>query len=99
MKKSLFSNVILKFQISNQCHLNLYLKNDVEDILFIKLILVFLKLADLRIRDKESKSEFNEFEPRLKSTNPGFNWAPGFNLETLNRNLSGTNHIWAAPQI
>ena len=41
----------------------------------------------------ESESEFNEFEPRLKSPNNRFQFSAGLNLETLNRILSETNPI------
>ena len=40
-------------------------------------------------------SEFNEFEPRLKSAKSLFQLSAGFNLKTLNTILSGTNHIRA----
>ena len=35
----------------------------------------------------------NEFEPRLKSAKKGFQLSNGLNLESLNKILSGTNHI------
>ena len=38
-------------------------------------------------------SEFNEFEPRLKSAKNQFQLSAGLNLEKLNTILSGTNHI------
>ena len=38
-------------------------------------------------------SEFNEFEPRLKSAINRFQLSAGLNLEKLNSILSGTNHI------
>ena len=38
-------------------------------------------------------SEFNEFEPRLKSAKNRFQLNAGLNLEKLNTILSGTNHI------
>ena len=41
-------------------------------------------------------SEFNEFEPRLKSAKNRFQLSAGLNLEILNTILSETNHIWAA---
>ena len=41
------------------------------------------------VQDHSSESEFNEFEPRLKFPK----LSAGFNLETLNTNLSRTNHI------
>ena len=40
-----------------------------------------------------SVSEFNEFEPRLKSAKNRFQLSAGLNLEKLNTILSGTNHI------
>ena len=46
-----------------------------------------------------SESEFNEFEPRLKSAKNRFQLSAGLNLDILNSILSGTNHIWAASQI
>ena len=45
------------------------------------------------------ESEFNEFEPRLKSSKNRSQLSAGLNFETLNIILSGTNHIWAAAQI
>ena len=44
-------------------------------------------------------SEFNEFEPRLKSDKNRFQLIAGLNLENLNTILSGRNHIWAAAPI
>ena len=41
-------------------------------------------------------SEFNEFEPRLKSAKNRFQLSTNLNLETLNTILSETNYIWAA---
>ena len=38
-------------------------------------------------------SEFNEFEPRLKSAKNRFQSSTGLNIEILNTILSGTNHI------
>ena len=46
-----------------------------------------------------SESEFNEFEPRLKSTKNRFQLRAGLNLEKLNRILNRTTHIWAAAQV
>ena len=37
--------------------------------------------------------KFNEFKPRLKSPQKRFQLSAGFNLEKLNKILSGTNHI------
>ena len=43
------------------------------------------------------ESEFNKFEPRLKSTKNRFQLSVGLNLlETVNMILSGTNHICVA---
>ena len=39
-------------------------------------------------------SEFNEFEPRLKSAKNRFQLSTSLNLETLNKILSETNYIW-----
>ena len=44
-------------------------------------------------------SQFNEFEPRLKSAKNRFQSSAGLNLEKCNTILSETNHIWAAVQI
>ena len=44
----------------------------------------------------ETVSEFNEFEPRLKSAQNRFQSSAGLNLEKLNTILSGTNLIWPA---
>ena len=57
---------------------------------------------DIRIRKLEylartqflsPVSEFNEFEPRLKFAKNWFQLSAGLNLETLDTNLSETNHI------
>ena len=40
-----------------------------------------------------SVSEFNEFEPRLKSAKNRFQLSAGLNLEKLYTLLSGNNHI------
>ena len=40
-----------------------------------------------------SESEFNEFEPRLKSAKKWVQLRAGLNLEKLNTILNGTNHI------
>ena len=37
--------------------------------------------------------EFKEFEPRFKSAKTRFKFSTGFNLETFDTILSGTNHI------
>ena len=41
----------------------------------------------------EPESDFNEFEPRLKSTKKPVSNERGLNLEILNTILSGTKHI------
>ena len=41
-------------------------------------------------------SEFNEFEPRLKSAKNRFKLSATLNLEKFNTILDGTNHIYAA---
>ena len=41
----------------------------------------------------QSVSEFNEFEPPLKSAKNRFQLSASLNLEKLNTILSGTNHI------
>ena len=41
-------------------------------------------------RVMQSESEFNEFEPRLKSAKNRFQLSAGTNFETLNKILSGT---------
>ena len=50
----------------------------------------------LRVFLKSSVSEFNKFEPRLKSAKNRFHLSAGLNHEKLNTILNGTNHIWAA---
>ena len=44
---------------------------------------------------KETVSEFNEFEPRLKYAKNRFQLSAGLNFEKFNTILSGTNHILA----
>ena len=41
----------------------------------------------------QPESEFNEFEPRLKSAKNWFQFCAGLNLEALNTILCVTNHI------
>ena len=41
-----------------------------------------------------AESEFNEFEPRLKSAKNRFQLSTGLNFETLITILSETNHIF-----
>ena len=45
------------------------------------------------IGDIQSESEFNEFEPRLKSAKNRFQLSAGLNLETLITILTGTDDI------
>ena len=52
----------------------------------------FLIISEI-INNERSVSEFNEFEPRLKSAKNRFTLSAGLNLETLNTILSETNHI------
>ena len=47
----------------------------------------------------QSVSEFNEFQPSLKSAKNRFQLSAGLNFEKFNTILSGTNHIGAAYQI
>ena len=59
---------------------------------------ITVNLACLRINEymqksETSVSEFNKFEPRIKSVKNRFQLSAGLNLEKLNTNLSGTNHI------
>ena len=44
-------------------------------------------------KNKETVSEFNEFEPRLTSAKNRFQLSAGINLKIFNTILSGTNHI------
>ena len=43
--------------------------------------------------DREPLSEFNEFEPRLKSAKNRSQLSAGLNLENLNTIINGTNNI------
>ena len=56
-----------------------------------------IQKVDLQCRRKYFNicpvSEFNEFEPRLKSAQNRFQLSAGLNLVKLNTILSGTNHI------
>ena len=47
----------------------------------------------------ETVTEYNEFEPRLKSAKNRFQLSRRLNLETLNTILSEINRIWAAAYI
>ena len=51
------------------------------------------------MRNNVPKSEFNEFEPRLKSAKNQFQLRAGLNLETFNTILTGNNYICAMFQI
>ena len=44
-------------------------------------------------RKPKPVSEFNEFEPRLKSVKNRFQLSAGLNLEKFDTILSGINHI------
>ena len=46
-----------------------------------------------KIKSVTPESEFNEFEPRLKSAKNHFQIITGLNIETLITILSVTNHI------
>ena len=48
------------------------------------------------LNTKGSVSEFNDFEPRLKSAKNRFKLSAGLIVEKFNTILKGTNHIWAA---
>ena len=51
------------------------------------------ELLHLRVEKILPVSEFNEFEPWLKSAINRFKLNAGLNLEKLNTILNGTNHI------
>ena len=51
-----------------------------------------LKVAENH-KYKETVSEFNEFEPGLKSAKNRIQLSAGLNLKKLNTILSGTNYI------
>ena len=56
---------------------------------------MFIELFKSNLESKNHLfvSEFNEFEPRLKSAKNRFQFSAGLNFEKLNTILSGTNHI------
>ena len=54
--------------------------------------LILILCSSINKRNKPV-SEFNEFEPRLKSTKNRFQLRAGLNLEKFNTILSETNHI------
>ena len=63
----------------------------------IEQIWFWLNRSDFKvIKFDQTESEFNEFEPSLKSAKNRFKLSAGLNLETLNTIWSGTNHIWAS---
>ena len=43
--------------------------------------------------------EFKEFEPRFKPAKTRLKLSAGLNLETFDKNLSETNHNYAAAEI
>jgi len=53
------------------------------------------RVQDSRFKVEGSVSEFNEFEPRLKSAKNRIQLSSGLNLKKLNTILSETNHIRA----
>ena len=54
-----------------------------------KLLIGISQIRNRTVAISQIESEFNEFEPRLKSAKNRFQ----LNRKTLNRILSGTNHI------
>ena len=52
-----------------------------------------LKLNTIPIVLGKPESEFNQIEPRLKTTKKRYQLSAGLNLETLNTILSGTDRI------
>ena len=64
----------------------------IKEIIYSKIYLKLLFL-DLKLETKRPESEFNEFNPRLKSPKNRFQLSTGLNLEKINTVLSGTNHI------
>ena len=58
--------------------------------LFATALIISIKLQS---QSERPVSEFNEFEPRLKSAKNRFQLSAGLILEKLNTILSETNHI------
>jgi len=60
---------------SNSYKIIIQINSNLDEILNIYVNIGSTKMVDHIL--ETSESEFNEFEPRLKSTKTGFNWAPG----------------------
>ena len=60
---------------------------------FLVLIMLYDKLKIVFFIKICPESEFNEFEPSLKSAKNRFQLSANLNLNTLNTILSGTNYI------
>ena len=58
--------------------------------LFATALIISIKLQS---QSERPASEFNEFEPRLKSSKNRFQLSASLMLEKFNTILSGTNHI------
>ena len=64
--------------------------------------MIYLNLIDFQswhLLLKSSESEFNEFEPRLKSAKNRFQLSAGLDLKKITTVLSGINHIWSTAYI
>ena len=62
----------------------------IHSFLFATALIISIKLQS---QSERPASEFNEFEPRLKSAKNRFQLSAGLNLEKLNTILSETNHV------
>ena len=102
-KKNLFLNLFVEIHIlknilfRNRTFLqiikNHFLKKENPTFLLVKyLTLIKHYVVILTLLYTYSESEFNEFEPRLKSAKNRCQLSTGLNLETLITILSGNNH-------
>ena len=49
--------------------------------------------SSVETQNKYPEMEFKELKPRFKSAKTRFKLSAGFNLETVDTSLNGTNHI------
>ena len=69
-------------------------------IILIEFLILMLKYISFYIIHMNyTESEFNEFEPRLKSAKTLVSIERRLKSWTLNTILSGTNYIWVASEV
>ena len=89
------ANPHLFWDLTRHLFVNIWIRNGIV----VKSCLCWIWAGNFVLDNYNPESEFNEFEPRLKSAKNRFQLSAGTNLEKLNTILNGTNHIWAAARI